>query len=277
MGRGKSAATMTAMQTMTHAQALKKLAADTLVQALDEDIARLVATAMLGNKKDPVDPAKVLSPLLLRWNCVLQAGDEVASAPYRHKTAVALAILLHKYGMADQAINARAEAGIDALNQAVALSDDFFRKTEAIKTTFLQMPPTPLKRAPAMPDSLSFYRAGDVVSLQVGAAFHVLYVHRCARTNESPVVEFYTPVFDHVPAMHELEGACARGQRYNDGRERISQYSVSGMKFMPDPAAQLVLVKACVEAGPDNRHLAPSVGLYTVSDIFRLQQGLEGG
>ncbi|WP_370679097.1 hypothetical protein [Comamonas sp. GB3 AK4-5] len=262
------------MKTMTHAQALKKLAADTQVQALDEDIARLVAWAMLGNKKDPVDPTRVLPPLLQRWNCVLQAGDAVASALYRHKTAVALAILLHKYGIQDQAINARAEAGMDALNQAVALDDDFFRKTEAIKTAFLQTPPAPLKRSPAMPDHLSFYRAGDVVSLQVGAAFHVLYVHRCARTNESPVIEFYETVFDHVPTMQELEGARARGQRYNDGRERISKYSVSGMKFMPDPAAQLVLVKACVETGPDNRHLEPGVGLYTVSDIFRVQQGL---
>jgi hypothetical protein len=268
---------MAAMKTMTHAQALKKLAADTLVQALDEDIARLVATAMLGNKKDPVDPARVLAPLLLRWNCVLQAGDAVASALYRHKTVVALAILLHKYGMADPAINARAEAGMDALNQAVALGDDFFRKTEAIKTAFLRTPPAPLKRSPAMPDHLSFYRAGDVVSLQVGSAFHALYVHRCARTNESPIVEFYEPVFDHVPGMAELVGARARCALYNDGLQHIATYAVSGMKFMPDPAAQLLLVKACVEAGPDNRHLAPSVGLYTVSDIFRVQQGLEAG
>lgn len=54
----------------------------------------------------------------------------------------------------------------------------------------------------------------------------------------------------------------------------VSKYSVPGMKFMPTPAAPLVQVKPCVETCPGNRHLAPGVGLHTVSDIFRVQQGL---
>ncbi len=262
------------MPAPTHAQALKKLAADTLVQTLDEDVARLLGHAMARGKHaaGATDPAAfVLPPLLRRWNCVLQAGDATATPRYRDTAAVALAIVLHKYGIADDAVNARADAGIDALNDAVALSDDFHRKTDAIKSALLRTPPVPLRRAPGQPDNLSFHRAGDVVSFQLDGRHHAAYVHGCARTNESPIVEFYDAVFDRLPTFAELAGTLARGVPCNDGRRHVSKFSVSGMKFVPDPAGQVVLVKAAVEAGPDNRALAPSVGLYTVSDIFQLQ------
>jgi hypothetical protein len=202
---------------------------------------------------------------------VLQAEDSVASALYRHKTAVALAILLHKYGIADDTLIARANVGIDALNDAVALSDDFHRKSDALKAAFLRTSPAPLKRAPSLPDSLTFYRAGDVVSYQLDGSYYAAYVHRCARINESPIIEFYDAVFDHVPDVAELAGKRAKGARYNDGSERVSKFSVSGMKFMPDPAGQVMLVKACVDEMPDNGHLKESSGVYTVSDIFQIQ------
>jgi hypothetical protein len=265
------------MTAPTHTQALKKLAADTLVQTLDEDLARLLTHALLRAKHAPVDApaAHILPPLLRRWNCVLQAEDTAASPLYRHKTAVALAILLHKYGIADDALIARANTGIDVLNDAVALSDDFHRKSDALKTAFLRTSPAPLKRAPGLPDSLSFYRAGDVLSFQLDGRFYAAYVHGCARINESPIIEFYDAVFHHVPTVAELARKPAKGGRYNDGSERVSKFSVSGMKFMPDPAGQVVLVKACVDETPDNGHLKESSGAYTVSDIFKIQSSVD--
>jgi hypothetical protein len=263
------------MTNVTHAQALDKLAARTLVQNLEEDIARQLGSTLAYAKYDraiAADPAAhALVPLLRRWNCVLQAGADAASPIYRDKTAVALAILLHKYGIADAAIAARADAANDALNTKVALSDDFHRRSDAIKTMFLRTAPAPLKRAPGHPDSLSFHRAADVVSMQLDGRYYAAYVHGCVNPNESPIIEFYDAVFDHVPSLAELTGRRAKGQRYDDGSESVSKYSVAGMKFMPDPAGQIVLVKACVETAPDNAHLPQGVGLFTVSDIFDIQ------
>lgn len=268
------------MAAINHAQALKKLAADTLVQTLDEDLARLMTSIMAYAKHDAelaANPgASALPQVMHRWNCILEADDETVAALYRHKTVVALAILLHKYGIADAGINARADAAIDALNDAVALSDDFHRKTADIKQAFLQTSPVALKRAPGLPDSLTFYRAGDVVSYQLNGRYYAAYVHKCAGINTSPVIEFYDAVFDHVPSIDALHDKPAKGRRYNDGDRRIERMSVTGMKFMPDPAGQVVLVKACVETPPDNSHLQKSTGLYVVSDIFDMQERVNG-
>lgn len=267
------------MTAPSHAQALKKLAADTLVQTLDEDLSRLLTRTMTRARHDPAIAANLgaaaLPQVLRRWNCVLNAGDDAVSALYRQKTVVALVILLHKYGIADAALTARANTAIDAMNDAVALSDDFHRKTGDIKTAFLRTPPAALKRAPGLPDSLTFYRAGDVVSYQLDGRYYAAYVHRCGGINESPVIEFYDAVFDHVPAIEALQGKTARGRRYNDGSIHIEMMSVAGMKFMPDPAGQIVLVKACVETPPDNSHLGERIGLYVVSDIFEIQESVD--
>jgi hypothetical protein len=205
---------------MTHTQALSKLAADTLVQTLEEDVARVMARTFALGRHDAAIAANygghALPPLLRRWSCVLQAGDAKASALYRHKTALALAIVLHR-------------------------------------------------------NDLTFYRAADVVAMELDGRFYAMYVHGCARTNQSPIVEFYDAVFDHVPQMTELAGVRARGRRYNDGVGRVARFSVSGLKFLPDPAGQFTLVKACVETPPDPGPLQKGDWLYTVSDIFELQ------
>lgn len=264
---------------MTHTQALAKLAADTLVQTLEEDVARTLSRSFALGRHDAAIAADygahVLPALLRRWNCVLQADDAKATALYRHKAALALAIVLHRNGIADAGLNAAARTAIDQLNAEVALSDDFFRKSAQIRKDFLDTPPAPLKRAPVQPDSLSFYRAADVVAIELDGRFHVLYVHGCASTNQSPIVEFYDAVFDRLPQIGELAGVRAKGRRYNDGVERVSRFSVAGMKFLPDPAGQLTLVKACVETPPDTGHLQKGVGLYTVSDILRLQADMD--
>ncbi len=264
---------------MTHTQALSKLAADTLVQTLEEDVARVMARTFALGRHDAAIAANygghALPPLLRRWSCVLQAGDAKATALYRHKTALALAIVLHRNGLADAGLNAAARTAIDVLNAEVALSDDFFRKSAQIRQDFLNTPPAPPKRSPGLHDSLTFYRAADVVAMELDGRFHALYVHGCARTNQSPIVEFYDAVFDHLPQMAELADVRARGRRYNDGVGRVARFSISGLKFLPDPAGQFTLVKACVETPPDPGHLQKGDWLYTVSDIFELQSEVD--
>ncbi|WP_257221258.1 hypothetical protein [Delftia sp. 60] len=264
---------------MTHTQALSKLAADTLVQTLEEDVARVMARTFALGRHDAAIAANygghALPPLLRRWSCVLQADDAKATALYRHKTALALAIVLHRNGLADAGLNTAARTAIDSLNAEVALSDDFFRKSAQIRQDFLDTPPAPPKRSPGLPDSLTFYRAADVVAMELDGRFYALYVHGCARTNQSPIVEFYDAVFDHLPQMAELADVRARGRRYNDGVGRVARFSISGLKFLPDPAGQFTLVKACVETPPDPGHLQKGDWLYTVSDIFELQSEVD--
>jgi hypothetical protein len=85
---------------MTHTQALSKLAADTLVQTLEEGMARVMARARLRwagtmplsrptTAASPAAPAAALEP------CCRPVTPRQRPL-YRHKTALALAIVLHR-------------------------------------------------------------------------------------------------------------------------------------------------------------------------------------
>ena len=255
---------------MTHQQVLDKLAAKHLVKSMDDDLATLIFYAMCYEKQDTEKQLLYILPKLLnRWNCILNDNNEV-SAIYKKKTILALGMLLHKYGFADKDITSKALLSIDELNNDVVLDDQFFKKTEEIKE-LLTLSPIPLKRKPTVPESFTFYRNMDVISIQLKNRFYGAYVHQISGSNESPVIEFYNGIFDRIPTMNELEDLPAKGQLYKDGIERISLHSVYGMKHEPDPANQIQLISACVENPPSNNHLEKSIGLYTVSDIFRIQ------
>ncbi len=255
---------------MMHQQILDKLSAKHLIQAIDEDLASLTFDAICYEKNTTVAQLSYILPkLLLRWNCVLFA-DEGISATYKQKTIIALAVLLHKYGFADKFITKNALQAIDKLNKDIALSDDFFRKSNEIKA-FINSMPAPLKRKPAIAESITFYRAEDVVSIQLEGKFYAAYIHQLSGPNESPIIELYDGVFSKVPTLNELGKLNAKGRIYNDGKERICLFSINGMKYLPDPANQIQLISACVEKRPSNEHLTESVGLYAVLDIFRLQ------
>ncbi|MCU7645377.1 hypothetical protein [Pseudomonas piscis] len=257
---------------MKHQQLLEKLAARHLVQALDEDLARLTWKAMVAQQHGHQGPRidAVLPGLLARWNCVLLADESQVAPLYRHKAWLALATLLHKYGLAEPGITARAVEAIEELNRAVALGDKFHQRSQEFGAG-LQAPPVALARKPALPDSVTFYRAGDVLAIQLESRFYAAYVHRLGSINESPIIEFYAQVFDQVPTLEQLQQAPAQGELYNDGIRHKSLYCVSGIKYQPDPANQLTLIAACVANPPDSRHLASSVGLYALSDILRIQ------
>ncbi|RAJ82259.1 hypothetical protein CLV59_104484 [Chitinophaga dinghuensis] len=259
---------------MTHQQILDKLAAGKLVQSIDEDLSKLVSDAMNIQKNDhPGQLAYFLPKLMLRWNCVLLADREI-SMNYRHKTVLALAILLHKYGFADQSITDKAILAIDALNAGVVLSDDFYRKSNDIKA-FIQAVPVPLKKRPSVAESMTFYRGEDVISIQMEQKYYAAYIHYIQGVNESPVLEFYDGEFDQVPSLSELEKLPARGAVFNDGIARISLYAVNGLKFLPDLAGQIQLISACVKQKPANEHLEKPDWLYTLSNLFDMQRTIK--
>ncbi|WP_286964927.1 hypothetical protein [Flavobacterium sp. UBA4854] len=135
--------------------------------------------------------------------------------------------------------------------------------------------PIPLKRKPSVPESITFYRKGDVISIQLENRFYAAYIHKITGANESPILEFYDGVFDKIPTWGNLQNLPAKGQLYNDGIKRISKFSVYGLKHEPDTANQIRLIKASVDNPPANNHLKESVGLYSVIDLFTLQRDIK--
>lgn len=263
---------------MTHQQILDKLAAKSLVQNIDEDLARLTGTAMRYAKHDKEIAANltnyILPKMILRWNCILEADSEEVTVNYKRKAYIALAVTLHKYGLTDKIINEKAIHAIDDLNKEVVLSDDFFRKTAEIKA-FINSKATELKRIPSSPDNITFYRPKDVISIQLGKQYFCAYIHSHERPNESPILEFYDKIFDSIPKIEALEKIKAKGRMYDSGVTRVSKFSVAGIKFLPDLANQIKLIAACVETPPSNTHLDEPVGLYTITDIFGIQDDID--
>lgn len=76
---------------MNHKQLLGYLPRD-LVEPVLHDVARVTAWEMLGPEKVPhaVLTERVLAPIFLRWNCVLNAPSEEASDQYKDLTRLTL-------------------------------------------------------------------------------------------------------------------------------------------------------------------------------------------
>ncbi len=260
---------------MKHQQILDKLAARYLVKSMDEDLSRLMIRALSFKKHGsiPTVESYVIPRLLKRWNCALEAGKEEVKKYYKETAILAMSILMHKYGISEKSIQEKALNAISVLNDAVVLSDDFFRKSEEIKT-FIQSQPKPLSKKPSYPENTTFYRAGDVISIQLEGKYYGAYILEITGINESPVLEFYDCIFDNKPQLMDLKGLRAKGNKLNDGKRYVSCHAVYGMKYLPDLANQVHLLGACKtnDFRPDNDHLNRTEGLYSVSDIFKLQE-----
>ena len=259
---------------MKHQQILDKLAARFLVQAMDENFARVVSWAMLGGEMNPKAEQKVWQQIQNRWNCVLNAPKSEIKDIDKQITIVAMAVLAHKYGLCIDDIKEQAFVAIDKLNKKVALSDDFERKTPEIKQ-FLETTPIPLKRRPVMPDNITFFRPEDVICIQYKGKFYAAYVHKDMGINEAPIIEFYDAVFDSVPTFEMLKNIPAKGRECNDGKARVERMAVVQMKYLPDPANQVTLIASAIKTPPKNDHLENSVGEYMLSSIFEIQQEIE--
>ncbi|SCL14556.1 hypothetical protein GA0070616_0474 [Micromonospora nigra] len=249
---------------MKHRQILDKLAAPVHVRALDEDLARWVGWQMSGARHTHSDLERaVLPPVLTRWRCLLDATD--TSPVTRDKVWVALATLLHRYGLADGAVTARALAAVDELNRDVVLSDAFARHAPAIKD-FLRSPPTPLARRPRQPRTMTLLRPGDVVCVQLDAHFHAAFVRDVVGAHERPVIEFYAGRFRRPPSLEQLHGRAAARER---GQAR---FAVGGLVHLPDPANQVLALAAGHPEPPLGADPGPGEGLYTLTDSIRLQR-----
>jgi hypothetical protein len=246
-----------------HQQILDKLAAPVHVRALNEDLARWVGWQMLGNPKAPDELERaVIEPIMVRWRCLLDAAN--ASPATKCKVWVALATLLHRYGLADETVTAHALTAIDELNRDVVLSDAFARQSPAIKD-FLQSPPTPLGRRPRRPRTLTLLRPGDVLSVQLDEHFQAAFVREVVGAGDHPVIEFYAGRFLRPPSTAELSGRPAARER---GRAR---FAVGGLIHMPDPANQFLALPSPHPGPPAGADPEPGDGLYTLTDIIRLQ------
>ncbi len=258
---------------MNHKQIIDKVAFGKLGDAMEEDLARLVSSAMSFRKGGSIKdiPSYVLPKMLTRWNCVLLAKDGIAEY-YKEKVVLTMATLFHKYGLRDENITNEAILAIDKLNDGVVLSDDFYRKSDEIKE-FLKTKPIDLKRKPHIPDSVTFYRAKDIVSIQIEDSYYLGYIHKLTGVNDCPILEFYDKVFVEQPTIKDINNLKAKGEKYNDGIIRKSRFAIYGMKYQPDFANQIHLISSSVnsELIPDSDHLEESVGLYTVTDLFRIQ------
>ncbi|WBB93800.1 hypothetical protein [Verrucosispora sp. WMMC514] len=252
---------------MRHQQLLDKLAAPLLVRALNEDLARWVSWQLLTHPEDHHELTRaVIPPILTRWRCLLDADDTAAAT--RHRGWVAMAVLLHRYGLAAPAVTAHASAAIDSLNRDVVLSDAFARQSPAIKD-FLSTPPPPLTRRPRRPGTLTLLRPGDVVSIQVKASFHAAFVREVAGGNEYPVIEFYAGRFDRPPTFGELSGRAAVRDRGG------ARFGVVGLTYLPDPANQVRALAAGYQQPPLGTDPGPGEGRYTMTDIIRLQHVID--
>ncbi|MDX3728981.1 hypothetical protein [Streptomyces caniscabiei] len=249
---------------MKHQQVLDKLAARGHVRALDEELARWVHHQMQAPPATRGEPVRdLITPVLNRWRCLFDCDD--VRPMTKNVVWVALATLLHKYGLQDMAVTAQARRAVGDLNREVALSDAFARYSEDIKQ-FLSTAPAPLTRKPSVPRPLTFLRAGDVLSIEFSGRFHAAYVREITGLNESPVIEFYEGTFSQPPTLADLTGRKAAKPAAR------ARFHVTGLTYLPDPAHQVRTVVTAHADGPKGGEPVPGRGLYAMTELIALQR-----
>lgn len=254
---------------ITHRSILNQLAAADLVDAIERDVKHCVRWARTGPDATQLSQAiigdGIIDTLLLRWQCVLDRDNTAATPVYRHTTMLALATVLHQQGFASPTLTAQALEAISALNDAVALSDHFHRKSAEIASLLQREPVMPARR-PGMQKSFTQWRAGDIASVHVDGQYHAFYV--LSANQGAPVVEFYDYLSPVAPTLDVLATLPARGTSRGPKDAYLHRLALYGLVHQPDPAHQFVLLASAAE-GPDNSHLLRADWKYTVSDVFR--------
>ena len=145
---------------------------------------------------------------MARWGYLLDT--ENARIHTKNVASMALATLLHKYGVRDKHVTAKAVAAINHLTRTWS---------SPTPSRASRRSATPPARQPR-PTLMTFLRVGDVMSIQLGGHFHAAYVlqlHR-DRGGTFPGIEFYAGRFDRIPAAEELICAAWRASTAGDGR-----------------------------------------------------------
>lgn len=239
-----------------------------LVEPITRDVAQATAWQMLGPDKHAHEilTARVLEWVFLRWGCALQKPVDEADSQGHDLVCLTLAAVLHRHGFCDDALTRSALDAVDRLNRRVVLSDAFERNSTAIKALLGSLP-TPLARRPPLARHVTFWRAGDAASVQVGEWFYAIHVHAILGNHEAPVVELYDFVSRQPPVAEDLRACKAKGQPSADGVPRVDRHAVYGLRDVPDRAGQFCLIASGMPA-PSVAHLQPSAGLFGVSDPF---------
>lgn len=260
---------------MNHKQLLYHLSAEPVVQAMEYDVAKLTNRGMLSPSPVLHETLqnKVVTQFFRRWNCAFNASNEEVTERFREIARVAAAVMLHKYGFHEKKCTERALAAIDNLNHQVVLSDYFFRHADQAKS-LIESAPIPLKRRPAVPTAVTFWREGDIVSYLLDGRYYAIYVHEIERGNTAPIVEFFDIRLDRPPTASDVIGANARGAPYYKGGRRVKKYAAYGMRGNPDLANQFKMIQAGWDTPPLQAHLMPDKG-YTLTDIFELADCIE--
>ncbi|MGI1679856.1 MAG: hypothetical protein K6L75_14030 [Cellvibrionaceae bacterium] len=263
---------------MKHNQILDKLASGALIESLNEEISRLVFSAMAWEKNGGVNNRfeYVYSKLSVRWNCLINHYD--LNSNVIHRFNVALVTILHKYGLEEKSLTKKAIESIKILNKEAVLSDSFFHKeNEIIK--FLSTQPKELTRCPAYIKSNTYYRAGDVISFEYKGSYVAAYIHADTGVNEAPIIEFYDLVFQTIPTINELTGVKSYGECFSKSENPTLKYAVKyavyGLKYLPDLSRQVQLIASCINSKPDNSDLEEPISLYTSSNLADIQRTLE--
>ncbi len=248
---------------MNHKQIVYKLTIRGAKEAIEREVKRLVRSYSTN----------YFLPLLLqRWHKALTQSSE-DSLLCAGQTAIALATTLHKYGITEQALTNQAVSAVDALNEAVVLSDSFYHKADKIKAFLTTEPITP-KRKPGFENAITFYREGDIIAISLENKYYVAYIHDIYGFNEAPVLELYDAVFDNLPTVEEVVSLPAFGVTYNDGVSRVSRFITSFVTYIPDPAEQITLIGSAIYQKPQTDHLEEAIGYGQVTNIFDLQKTL---
>ena len=257
---------------MNHKRILDKLTVTAAVDALDSEIRRLLALYPPSERAYAgPDCDRMLEPLLSRWQFALDAGRYTqTSDTYAAQCWLALATLLHKYGISHPQSREKALTSIDLLNDKVVLADSFFHQSAAMKA-FLDTAPVIPNKKPGLPKALTFYREGDLLAIRHQDVYLAAYVYRIQAPNAYPLIGFYQAVFDQLPTTEELLAAPAAG----DAAGRINRLYLPGLTYLPDPAGQVILVDSAIRTPPDETHLKDPIGLGTMYSLSNLQRDLE--
>lgn len=224
---------------MTYNEILKMLDGK-MVLSVKNDINTIVFKQMCYHRNG-YPASNVVKPLMDRWNCCLDAEDIEQS--YKDRVVLTIVTLLHKAGLVDADLTKKAMQAIEHFKKDCVLGENFSRQGDKVKA-LLKSTPQPLTKKPGYKESITFYRAKDVVAIQLDGKYCAAYV-LTDEHNEHPTITFYRAVFDHLPTLEEVQNVKIK--------KGFGSFMVAKMTYLPDYANQIRLIAANVELTPDGK------------------------
>lgn len=262
---------------MKHQQILDKLALGAIPSLVQDETHMLARQSFYEAKHDGhrgARYAEVVPPLLRRWGPLMTRHGDQSELMTGHRVAIALATCLHKVGLIEPSLTERALRGIDELNDAVWLSDEFARQSPAYADLLRSTPPA-LSKAPAVREPLTFTRPGDLLAINTTRGYVLAHVHGDTGTNEAPILELYRQIYPVLPAADQVVGTQAAGEQLGNGPVTNSHIAVVGLRHIPDPADQILLLASGQNRTPDTSHLTTKDYLHTRMSLYEFLDYLE--